>query len=316
MKNKRSVMFWLSFVIAVVLLALGLLYLLPEKVLSCLMTLMRKQAKLKLYKIGLSEGLEFAYLRGGKSSGKVESIVLLHGFGGDKDIYVNFAKQLVNDYDIIIPDIIGFGDSSHPKDLNYAPIEQVKRLQQFCTALQLKSFHLLGNSMGGQLATLYAKNFSSEVKSLVLVAPSGVWSADQTEIIQTIQRGKKNPLIAYSLAEYQEIMALGMKHPPKVPKVFLTVLAKERINNADVEVEIFQALLDSNIEEDLTLLTLPILLLSGEEDKIISQESLKKLKVLLPHAKSEVILDAAHVPTYEEPKIAATLLKNFLKALA
>ena len=53
---------------------------------------------------------------------------LLHGFGADKDHFARVAHWLTPHYRVIVPDLIGFGESSHPFDADYSPAAQAERL--------------------------------------------------------------------------------------------------------------------------------------------------------------------------------------------
>ena len=284
------------------------IYFRTEKFLEIAIKLSRRQASLKAGTVAIKDNLSIAYLEGGQG----ETIVLLHGFGGNKDIFVNFAKKLIKTNRVIIPDIIGFGDSSHPNDVDHSPLAQARRIDQLLNELEVDSYHLLGNSMGAQIAVAYAVTFTSKVKSLCLVSPSGVWTPPQSKIIKEIIKGERNPLIAHTPKEFSDILSLGMKKAPYLPRLLRDVLAKERIDNALLEEAIFDALLQDNIEEKVKEIATPILLLYGAEDTIISSESFSHLKQLLNNGQTVCIPNCAHVATYEKPKTSAKLYLDFL----
>ena len=91
-------------------------------------------------------GLRYVYLEGGQG----EPLLLLHGFGADKDNFVRAARFLTPHFHVIVPDQIGFGESAHPLQADYAPIAQSKRLHALMQALGIKNIHLGGSSMGGR----------------------------------------------------------------------------------------------------------------------------------------------------------------------
>jgi pimeloyl-ACP methyl ester carboxylesterase len=167
-------------VMAVIIAAVGLVYLAPENALQLLLNVQRVQAGLDRKEIQLADSLRYVYLEGGKG----EPLMLLHGFGADKDNFTPVAGYLTKHYRVIIPDLIGFGESTHPVDADYSPPEQAKRLWAFAHALGVTSMHLGGSSMGGHIAMTYAALYPEEVKSLWLLDPGGVWSAPKS-IVQT-----------------------------------------------------------------------------------------------------------------------------------
>jgi pimeloyl-ACP methyl ester carboxylesterase len=139
--------------LAVIIIAVvGFVYLAPENAGGLLLKVQRAQAGLDRKEIELADALRYVYLEGGKG----EPLMLLHGFGGDKDNFARVAGYLTTRYRVIIPDNIGFGESAHPVDADYSPPAQAKRLRAFAHALGITNLHLGGNSMGGHIAMTYA----------------------------------------------------------------------------------------------------------------------------------------------------------------
>ena len=83
------------------------------------------------------------YLEGGKG----DVLVLLHGFGGDKDNWTRMAGFLTPHFRMISPDLTGFGESTRNVKANYTYAAQVERLHQFMGALGVRTFHIGGNSL-------------------------------------------------------------------------------------------------------------------------------------------------------------------------
>jgi pimeloyl-ACP methyl ester carboxylesterase len=106
--------------------------------------------------------------------GEGEPVLLLHGFAASKEVWMRMVADMPRGYRYIMPDLPGFGRSSYVPDANYDIPSQVPRLEAFASALGLSRFHLLGNSMGGNLAASYAATYPQRVVTLGLFAPSGV----------------------------------------------------------------------------------------------------------------------------------------------
>jgi pimeloyl-ACP methyl ester carboxylesterase len=196
------------FVIAASLIAF--VYLAPASAVKAALNATRKQSGLIRKEIALPNGLHYAYLEGGQG----EPLMLLHGFGGNKDTFTRVSRFLVKRYRVIIPDIVGFGESSHPSQADYSPTAQVERLWALSQALSLKKLHLGGNSMGGQIALLYAAQYPTEVNSLWVLNPAVARSSFKSDVLKVITKSSHNLLIARNVEEFQEVMALGMSKPP------------------------------------------------------------------------------------------------------
>jgi pimeloyl-ACP methyl ester carboxylesterase len=99
-------------------------------------------------------------------------VVLLHGLGGNSTNWAfNFAA-LSQKYRVIAPDQIGFGRSDKPL-INYRVGTYVDFLDKFLEGLNVERASLVGNSMGGWIAALYAVRYPKRVERLVLVDAAG-----------------------------------------------------------------------------------------------------------------------------------------------
>lgn len=269
----------------------------PERATALALTVTRKQSKLTRKEIMLPSGMRFVYLEGGVGP----PLMLLHGFGGNKDTFVRVASYLVERYRVIVPDIIGFGESAHPNDVDYSAASQASRLHSLVQALNIDQIHLAGNSMGGQIALVYATMYPSEVESLWLLSPSGIWGAPWSDVINRYFTKGENLLIARNELEFNKVMELGMHKPPFIPVPILKVLARERIENVALEEKIASQLLGESIEQKINGLKTPTLVMFGEYDSVISLRTADTLVKLLPNAESVVIKEAGHVSMFDQP---------------
>jgi esterase/lipase len=215
----------LQVILIIMLLLTALVYLAPRAVTVSALKSERKRSGLVRKEITLTNGLHYVYLEGGHG----ETLVLLHGFGGNKDTFTRVARYLTKKYRVIIQDIIVFCESLKPTNVDYSQPAQVERLRVLFQALGIAKLHLGSNSMGGQVAIIYASLYPTEVKSLWLISPAGIWCAPKSNVINKIIETGKNSLTANNIKEFKQVMALGMKKMPCIPKPMLTVLAQERI---------------------------------------------------------------------------------------
>lgn len=295
-----------AFVAITIGLATGFLYLAPEAALNTFLNLDRQRAGLVKKEVDLPNGLHFTYLEGGKG----DDLILLHGFGADKDNFARVARYLTPHYRVIIPDLIGFGDSSKPSGADYSPTAQSKNLKAFLEALQIKKFHLGGSSMGGQISMTYADLFPAEVTSLWLIDTAGIPSAPQSELSKAIVETGVNPLTANSKEEFRKLYRFVMSDPPFIPGPMLDVLARKRQNNFVLEQEIFPQFAFVSSEELATRLKMPTLIVWGEEDRAIHVGTTEVLKNLIPHSEVVVMKNVGHLPILERPQQSA---EDFLK---
>lgn len=302
----RIIKVLLTLIIIFILASIGFLYLAPEKATKMAINLERERSGLTLKEINLPGELHYVYLEGGKG----EPLMLLHGFGGNKDNFTRVARFLTPHYRVIIPDHIGFGESGHPQDADYSAGVQAVRIRTLAKALGITKLHIGGNSMGGQISMMYAALYPDEVKSLWLLDPGGVWSAPSSELREIIVKTGENPLIAKSEDEFAKIFAFVMADPPFIPRPMLNVMARERIHNYELEKRIFKDIIGDSAEKYVTGLKTPTLIVFGEKDRVINPATAEVLHKLMPRSEVIIMKGIGHLPMIEQPRKSA---EDYLK---
>jgi pimeloyl-ACP methyl ester carboxylesterase len=292
----------LALLLAIVLVAAGIRYVFPQLALSIALDVEHWRAGLVEREIRLPDGLRISYLEGGRG----EDLVLLHGFGADKDNFIRIAPFLEPSYRVIVPDLVGFGDSSHPADADYSPAAQAERVRAFCKALGLTSFHLGGSSMGGQIALTLAAAHPHEVRSLWLLDPGGIWSAPESEATRTMRESGRTPLLVSSEDDFATQLALTMSRPPPIPRFLQDLMARRRIANRALEERIQRQARADSIESRIDGLRTSTLVVFGANDRVINPATAQLLKKLLPHSHVVIMPGVGHLPALEEPGHAAS----------
>ncbi|MEL6367327.1 MAG: alpha/beta fold hydrolase, partial [Pseudomonadota bacterium] len=147
-------------VLLTVLIVLGLIAALyawaqtsPSAATHLLMGMIRRLVRLKSKEL-IADGLTWRYLEKGESNHDV--VLLVHGFGADKDTWLAYVPHLGSHYRVICPDLPGFGDATDEVVSDFTPKQQAERLLAFMCALGIESAHVVGSSMGGFIAAWMA----------------------------------------------------------------------------------------------------------------------------------------------------------------
>jgi len=105
-------------------------------------------------------------------------VVLIHGIDSFFYNFDRISLRLVQQHGfrVLYYDLLGRGFSSPHQSNLYGKEQHVDQLHSLLEHLQLNTvpFHLLGFSMGGSLATIYATRFPEEIKALTLLSPAGL----------------------------------------------------------------------------------------------------------------------------------------------
>jgi len=298
-------------IILMILTPVGLLYLAPRQATDLSLYVTRRLAGLERKTLSLTTGETYVYLEGGRG----EPLLLLHGFGANKDNFTLVARHLTPTSHVIIPDHIGFGESSRPANISYAPVAQAERLHRFVESLGLSRLHIGGSSMGGQIAMTYAALYPDQVQSMWLLDPGGVWSAPPGELQALLKKGV-NPLIAADTDQFAGIFAFVMSRPPFIPRPILNVMARERIENIELEKRIFREIKADNVEGRIAGLKIPALIVWGDQDRAISVKTAPVLQRLLPASRVTIMEGIGHLPMVEVPGAAARDYLAFRSSLS
>jgi len=272
----------------------------------------RGRAELVRKDVALADGLHMAYLEGGQG----EPLVLVHGFGGNKDNFTRVARWLTPHYRVIVPDLLGFGESSHPQDVSYTYAAQAERLHAFVRALALGNAHFGGNSMGGAIVLSYAAQYRGEVSSLWLLDAAGVPEAPASELRKIIEGTGRNPLLVANEDDFARLFSFAMSAPPYIPRMMVNVMARERIENQAVERRVFDQIATDSVTQQVRGLTTPTLIVWGDEDRVLHVGTAEMLHTLLPRSRVIVMQHVGHIPMVERPQQSAQDYLRFRSELA
>ena len=99
--------------------------------------------------------------------GEGKPVVILHGLLGLSDNWITFARQLASDFKVYIPDLRNHGQSPHDPVFNYNVL--VEDLLELIKDQGLKNVDLIGHSLGGKMAMLFALTYPDYLDKLVVV---------------------------------------------------------------------------------------------------------------------------------------------------
>lgn len=298
-----------GFAICVAAIA-ALLYFSPATLMATALFAERQAAHLSSEQITVGD-LSIHYYEGGPASG--ETIVMIHGFGANKDNWLRFAKFFTERYHVIALDLPGFGDSSKP-DASYDVGTQAERVTAFVKALGLSKVHLIGNSMGGHIAALYAARHPEQVLSLALLDNAGVTSPKKSELYEMLERNEPNPLVARDPESFAKLVSFVFVQPPSVPANVQRYMAEQASARSEQNDKVFKHLRERYIplEPELPKIQAPTLLLWGDKDRVLDVSSIEVMRPLLKKPSVVIMKDCGHVPMIERPEETAQHYQAFL----
>ena len=288
--------------IALIVALLAFEFLATSRAARFWLALERRHAGLRLREARIP-GFTMPYLEGGRG----EVLLLLHGFAGDKDNFTRVARFLTGHFRVIAPDLPGFGDATRDAAAPYHIGAQVERLHAFAAQLNLTSFHLGGNSMGGFIAAQYAAAHPAQLRSLWLLDAAGCAVAYDTDFISGYLQTGKLPMLVNSAAEFDALLAAVTLHPPWLPPSLRRTLARRAIADCELHRRIFREIGTESptLEAVYPSITAPTLIVWGSEDRILSPSAAPRMQALIPSSETVLMAKTGHLPMVEHPRQAA-----------
>jgi len=271
----------------------------------------------------MSAHLEEHTLRAGDTTwsyyegGQGPTLVLLHGFAADKTVWLPLAEQLTSHFHLVIPDLPGWGESSRDPGASYGVQAQVQRLQAFLAALDLQRFVLVGHSMGGAIAGVYAAEHPQGVAALALVDAYGL-KAEPNDFDRAIEAGK-DPFVYDDRAGFERALGLAFVQPPSVPgRIEDVFVERNRHDRAFIERTLAELRKPEDylsLQQRLGQLTVPVLGLWCSKDRMVDPSALDSLRnglVGAPAISSSLLNGCNHMPMMEKPEATAQVLTGFV----
>ena len=245
------------------------------------------------------------YLAEGPAGGPV--VVLVHGLGGNAEEWRNLASWLVKaGYRVYLPDLPGFGRSEQPADFSYSVHDQAVVVVGFLDALGLKQVDLGGSSMGGWIVQLVAARHPERVRRLMLFDAVGLYEkpAWDTRLFTPA-----------TPAEVDQLMALLMPHPQKIPGFIARDIVRNANRNAWVIHRAVDAMLTGQDATDnlLPQLKMPMLLVWGAQDRIAPLTQGARIHQLVPQSELAVFPACGHLAQMQCTPEAGPKVVEFVK---
>ncbi|HUQ33462.1 MAG TPA: alpha/beta fold hydrolase [Pyrinomonadaceae bacterium] len=253
-------------------------------------------------------GAKIHYVEAG--SGPV--VVLLHGLGGNTTNWQFNTAVLAQHYRVIVPDQIGFGQSDKPL-INYRIATYVDFLDAFLKQLNIERASLVGNSMGGWVAALYALAHPERVEKIVLADAAGFSFAPGFDTGQLI---KLNPSTREGMKEliarvfYNKVILMS--------DAFIDASMAGRINAGDGHTirSITESIIrrEDFLDNRLSAIKQPTLVIWGREDGLLPLADGQRFQKEIPGAELLIFEQCGHVPQVEKAQDFNAAVLKFLAA--
>ncbi len=269
---------------------------------------------------GTTRPIEYALVE----RGKAERVVFLHGFADSKENFFDAAHRLVSDFDLLVPDLPGFGKSFKDPSATFNLAHYADWLCELFLSLGWEKFHLVGNSLGGAIAIKIAIKMPHLIQSLTLLDPAGIVIPEHPSIYHEFLNDRVVFEI-HSKVQFDYFLHRVFQKPPIIPPLVWDHLYEEFSRNSTWNRKILSDLLEGIksmtdkrlrkviLNDELKKIKAPTLVLWGDKDSFFPYETGYFLQKEIPVSRLEILHGLGHSPQNESPMRVMRIVKKFLK---
>lgn len=234
------------------------------------------------------------------SVGQGQTIVLIHAFPTDKQLWEEQQNGLKDKFRIIALDVQGFGNSPAANGQAINMTKYAEDIKELIDSLELSKVIIGGESMGGYIALSFYEQYPEYVSGLIL---SGTQSIADTNEIKERRERVAQKLLNDGTAQFIDEF---------LPKLFSKNVSSQTLEMARNMLErqtaegMASALRGMALRKDMSNVLqnskLPILIISGSEDAIISQEQSAAMNRLAENSTLVILQNAGHLSNLEQPR--------------
>lgn len=235
--------------------------------------------------------------------GKGEVLLLLHGLMGALSNWEHVIEEFSKNYRVIIPML-----PIYELPLLTIGVKTLSKfVHKFVKFKELENFTVLGNSLGGHVALIYAISHPERLKAMVLAGSSGLYenafggSFPKRESYDFIKTKVEYTFYSPETATKELVDEVYATVNDRHKVIRLLAMAKSAIRH--------------NMAKDLRKIKIPVALIWGRNDKITPPEVAVEFNELLPNAELTWVEQCGHVPMMEQPETFNRILKQFLEEI-
>ncbi len=255
--------------------------------------------------IDTSKGIAHVITSGPKDA---VPVVLFHGMSASSTMWYPNAKALASEYRIFAIDlIIEPGKSYKTNDIKNLD-EIALWYQEVIEKLKLDSFHLIGTSRGGWMATDLALH-SEKTRSVILLSPvqTIMWMRPNMGLV-------KNLLSIFYPKEKRALRTMETlsNDPSKIDKDYIEqyriALKNDSLNKFMLNMRPFS-------NKKLESLKMPVLVLIGDRDLFNTRRAIQLTEKYIPKGQGEIISNSGHFLSIDQTEIVNQKMLDFLKSV-
>jgi 2-hydroxymuconate-semialdehyde hydrolase len=247
------------------------------------------------------------------SAGSGAPVVCIHGAGAGAVTWYKSIAALAKYFQVIVPDIVGYGESDKPKAAYDRPYFAAW-LRDFFIALGIQKAHVAGNSQGGAIVLQFALENPEKVDKLVLVGSGALGGGEGMPfgafISMFLLNNFPSAMAGRLMSRY--LVFKPENNDPDYVAYSLQVVKKPGGNNVFMQGR--GAAVSAMAKDELQRIKHQTLLVWGENDNFFPIAHGEAAAKIMPNAKLHRIQEAGHLPFLDQPIAFNEALLQFLRA--
>ena len=247
-------------------------------------------------------------------AGQGEMIIFLHGIGGNKKNWTEnlifFSKKFLS----VAWDTRGYGESDdYEGDLNFEDVlyDLVKIFKHF----NKDKAHIVGLSMGGQIATLFYEKYSNNVKTLTLCDTHfGLSNLSKKDVERFINLRKEPLLKGKEPKDIAPIVAETLIGDMKNTSAFKQLVDSMSLLHKDSYLKTIDTSMRTEHRHIFKTINVPTLIMVGELDSLTPPSMSKEIMKEIKNSYIKIIPEAGHLINIEKPELFNHNLRSFLES--
>jgi len=245
--------------------------------------------------------------------GQGESVLMLHGWAMHAGMWRDFAEEIAKTNRVLCVDLPGHGRS---------PSDDVGKIdvwaEKILAAMPKEACHLIGWSLGGNIALYLAEKYPGRVKSIILIASNPHFLQEESwqGISKSVLEGFANNLQTNVNATLIRFLSLQVKGLPdgkaalKKIKVLMLECKEPEFRDLMLGLELLQS---TDSREALQKIACPVLLVLGDKDTLVPVSVAEGCQLLRPKLEVQCIESAGHMPFITHKQQVLALVQSFFK---
>ena len=258
--------------------------------------------ELKMEKLNI-DGANIAYARHGKGM----PMVLVHGYPLDHTIWDEVVPQLEKKFDLIIPDLRGFGESD-VKASDNTLTGYATDIATLLNYLKIEKACLAGHSMGGYVALAFAREFPERISGLAMISSQ---TASDTPEIREGRLSTARQVMEKGVGMVVEAMTPKLSTNERVQDFVKRLIAQQRPEGISNALKAMAGRPDSS--ELFTTFKFPVVIVHGDADLLIPIKRGREMKAALPSANYFELAGLGHMAMMEKPPVVTKALRTLIK---